>query len=54
MAALADQVLLKMMGLALTVGVILDATIVRMLLVPAMMTIAGKWNWWPGAVRWRG
>ncbi|MBC7543854.1 MAG: MMPL family transporter [Candidatus Sericytochromatia bacterium] len=45
--ALADQVLLKMMGLALAVGVLLDATIVRMLLVPAMMAIAGRWNWWP-------
>jgi RND superfamily putative drug exporter len=45
--ALADQVLLKMMGLALAVGVVLDATIVRMLLIPSLMAIAGRWNWWP-------
>jgi RND superfamily putative drug exporter len=28
------------------VGVILDATIVRALLVPALMGLLGKWNWW--------
>lgn len=45
--ALADQVLLTIMGLALAIGVVLDATVVRMLLVPAMMAVAGRWNWWP-------
>ncbi len=36
-------------GLALTVAVLLDATLVRMLLVPATMTVLGKWNWWAPA-----
>ncbi len=38
--------LIKQMGLALTVAIILDATVVRMLLVPATMTVLGRWNWW--------
>ena len=37
-------------GLAL--AVLLDATVVRMLLVPATMTLLGEWNWWaPGPLR---
>jgi len=28
--------------------VLLDATLIRMVLVPAIMHIAGRWNWWPG------
>ena len=36
-------------GLALAVMVALDATVVRMLLVPAIMSLLGRWNWWaPG------
>jgi RND superfamily putative drug exporter len=31
-------------GLAL--GILIDATIVRTLLLPSIMTILGKWNWW--------
>lgn len=38
----------KMMGFGLAVAVLLDATLVRMVLVPAVMHIAGRWNWWPG------
>ena len=33
-------------GLGLTVAVLIDATIVRCLLVPATMTLLGRWNWW--------
>jgi RND superfamily putative drug exporter len=33
-------------GLGLTLAVALDATIVRLLLVPATMTLAGRYNWW--------
>ena len=33
-------------GLGLSVAVALDATIVRLILVPAFMVLAGKWNWW--------
>ncbi len=36
----------KMVGLGLAVAVFLDATLVRLVLVPAVMVLAGKWNWW--------
>jgi RND superfamily putative drug exporter len=38
----------QMMGFGLAVAVFLDATVIRMVLFPAAMHIAGKWNWWPG------
>jgi RND superfamily putative drug exporter len=37
---------LKVLGTGLGVGILLDATIVRALLVPALMSLMGKWNWW--------
>jgi RND superfamily putative drug exporter len=37
---------IKVMGTALGVGILIDATIVRALLVPALVTLFGKWNWW--------
>ncbi len=40
---------IKEVGFALAVAVIIDATIVRMLLVPATMTILGNVNWWAPA-----
>jgi RND superfamily putative drug exporter len=47
-AALASgpQTDIKVMGTGLGVGILLDATIVRALLVPALMSLMGKWNWW--------
>jgi RND superfamily putative drug exporter len=39
---------LKMMGVGLCVSVLVDATVIRALLVPAVMAIAGRWNWYPG------
>ncbi|QRV02931.1 MMPL family transporter [Arcanobacterium phocisimile] len=41
-----ELVAIKQIGVVLAIIVVVDATIVRMLLVPAMMTILGKWNWW--------
>jgi RND superfamily putative drug exporter len=38
----------QMMGFGLAVAVFLDATIIRMVLVPAVMHLGGRWNWWPG------
>jgi RND superfamily putative drug exporter len=35
-----------MLGLGLATAVLIDATIVRMVLVPAAMTLLGKANWW--------
>jgi len=37
---------IKQIGVALAIMVAADATLVRMLLVPATMTVLGKWNWW--------
>ncbi len=37
---------LQQFGLGLCLAVALDATLIRMLLVPAMMTLLGRWNWW--------
>ena len=37
---------IKETGVALAVAVAIDATLVRMLLVPATMTVLGRWNWW--------
>jgi RND superfamily putative drug exporter len=39
-------VVVKMLGLGMAVAVALDATVVRMVLVPATMTLLGRWNWW--------
>ena len=40
---------IKETGVALAFAVALDATLVRMLLVPATMTLLGRWNWWAPA-----
>lgn len=37
---------IKQIGVTLAITVVTDATLVRLLLVPATMTILGKWNWW--------
>ena len=51
--ATSQIVFIKELGIGTAVGVILDATIVRALLVPALMGLLGKWNWWaPRPLRW--
>jgi putative drug exporter of the RND superfamily len=46
-ALMAGQVsMMRMLGLGLTVAVLMDATLVRMLLVPAFMRVLGRANWW--------
>src|SRR3954454_23393875 len=42
----ADVVLIKALGLGTAIAVLLDATLVRALLVPATMRLLGDWNWW--------
>jgi RND superfamily putative drug exporter len=37
---------IEQIGVGLTTAILIDATIVRCLLVPATMTLLGKWNWW--------
>jgi putative drug exporter of the RND superfamily len=45
----------KMIGFTLAVAVLIDATLVRIVIGPALLRIAGDWNWWPwGLPRKRG
>ncbi len=37
---------MRMLGLGLTLAVLVDATLVRMVLMPAFMHVLGRWNWW--------
>ncbi len=46
--ALGDFLLIKILGFSLGVAVLLDATVVRMAIGPALLRLAGRWNWWPG------
>jgi putative drug exporter of the RND superfamily len=47
--ALAESITIKSIGVGMAIAVLIDATIVRILLVPATMRLLGKWNWWaPG------
>jgi RND superfamily putative drug exporter len=41
-----DVVANKTIGLGLAVAVLLDATLIRLVLVPAVLVLAGEWNWW--------
>jgi RND superfamily putative drug exporter len=46
---LGDSVIVKMIGVGLSVAVLLDATLVRLVLVPSTMSLLGSANWWlPG------
>jgi RND superfamily putative drug exporter len=44
---LGNFLIIKMLGFTLAVAVLIDATIVRMVIGPALLQIAGDWNWWP-------
>ena len=46
--AFARVLAMQFLGFGLAVAVLLDATLIRMVLVPAFMHLAGEWNWWPG------
>jgi RND superfamily putative drug exporter len=47
--AFARVLMVQFLGFGLAIAVLLDATVIRMVLVPAFMHLAGRWNWWPGA-----
>jgi RND superfamily putative drug exporter len=50
--AAGELLTIKEIGIGMAIAVILDATVVRMLLVPATMKLVGRWNWWaPPAMR---
>jgi RND superfamily putative drug exporter len=40
----------KMLGFTLAVAVFIDATLVRIVIGPALLRVAGDWNWWPGGL----
>jgi putative drug exporter of the RND superfamily len=44
----------KVFATGLAAGILLDATVIRALLVPAVVSLFGRWNWWlpPGPARW--
>jgi putative drug exporter of the RND superfamily len=41
----------KMIGFTLAVAVLIDATLVRIVIGPALLRLAGDWNWWPGGLK---
>jgi RND superfamily putative drug exporter len=45
----ANVAFMRMFGLGLTLAVLVDATLTRMVLVPAFMHVAGRWTWWAPA-----
>src|SRR5688500_15611106 len=48
--AVSDVTFIKLFGIGLTLAVVMDATLIRAVLVPAFMRLAGEANWW--APRW--
>jgi RND superfamily putative drug exporter len=44
--ATSKVIFIKEVGIGTAVAVLVDATIVRALLVPALMQLLGRWNWW--------
>jgi RND superfamily putative drug exporter len=45
---LGNFVLVKILGFALGIAVLIDASVVRLALGPALICLAGRFNWWPG------
>ena len=49
----APQTEIKVMATGLAAGIIIDATVIRAFLVPALTSLMGKWNWWlPSSIAW--
>jgi RND superfamily putative drug exporter len=46
--AMTDLMMVKMLGVVLTLGIALDATVVRLWLVPSLLVLMGRYNWLPG------
>jgi RND superfamily putative drug exporter len=42
-----EVLVIKMIGFTLAVAVLIDATLVRMVIGPALLRLGGHWNWWP-------
>ncbi|MFG1701756.1 MMPL family transporter [Nonomuraea sp. M3C6] len=52
--ATAEVMFVQMLGVGMAVAVLVDATVIRAVLVPSLMRLAGPLNWWPSRVRDRG
>ena len=48
-----DFLVVKMIGFTLAVAVLIDATLVRIVIGPALLRVAGDWNWWPYGLKSR-
>ena len=44
--ATSGVLIVKEVGLGIAIAVVIDATLVRALLVPSLMALLGDWNWW--------
>jgi putative drug exporter of the RND superfamily len=44
--AVSDEIFLKLLGVGMATAIFLDATVVRMVFVPALMQLFGRANWW--------
>jgi RND superfamily putative drug exporter len=45
--------IMQELGIGLAVAILVDATLVRSLLLPSLMKLLGEWNWWmPSFLRW--
>src|SRR5204862_7920379 len=44
--ALAESITIKSIGVGMAIAVAIDATVIRVFLVPAAMRLMGRWNWW--------
>ena len=44
--ASAPETDVKMMATGLAAGILIDATVIRALIVPALISLMGRWNWW--------
>jgi RND superfamily putative drug exporter len=51
--AFSGVIIMKMLGVGIALAILIDATIVRALMVPALMRMFGEWNWWaPKPLKW--
>ena len=48
--AFGEVVGVKQLGIGIAAAIFIDATVIRMIVVPSLMRMFGKWNWW--APRW--
>ncbi len=44
--AFTSLIIIKALGLGIAIAIAIDASLIRLILVPATMKLMGKWNWW--------